>query len=380
MSTPRSLLLVPNHSTVIEDAGARLESAEADLLRSTRMQFRAAGIAAFVARDANTSMAGIVRNSEARVHRLNALEHSGSRGRKFLNYLMAAAVLPFIVRRYDLLYIFCPGYCGSLAALWARVLGKRYGLYVRCTWLNRRSATGFWWARIFAGASFMIVTGESFRRRLSRYCANVVNEVPLTTLRPAHIHLSGLEQRRSHRLLFAGRLTPSKGVYDVVRALAILRNAGREVELTIAGGGLEEELSTLRSLCEELGVRHAVTVLGHVPHTALAESYRNHSIFVFPSYFTEGFPRVLYEAMMFSLAIVTCEMPGTEGFLLDGFNCLHCRPSDPEQLAARLCQLLDDPQLGRRLGQQGRADVERLYQTFTDASHAEQLLRFACSA
>ena len=379
MSTPRSLLLIPNHPTIIEDSGARLESAEADLLRSARIQFQTAGIATFVARDANTSLSGIVGKSEACVHRLNAVEHTGSSPRKVVNYLVAAAKLPFVLRHYELVYIFCPGHIGALAALWARVLGKPYGLYVRCTWLNRRAATSFWWARVFAGASFMIVTGEAFRRRLARYCPNVVNEVPLTALRPADVQLTSLERRNPHRLLFAGRLTRSKGIYDVLRALAILRRSGTKVELTIAGGGVADEVQALTSLCDELGIRAAVTILGHVSHAALAETYRNHSIFVFPSYFTEGFPRVLYEAMMFSLALVTCDMPGTEGFLIDGVNCLHCRPSDPEQLAARLQRLLDDPQLLRSLGRRGRADVERLYDSFTDASHAAQLLRLACS-
>jgi glycosyltransferase involved in cell wall biosynthesis len=344
-----------------------------------RMQFRTLGIAAFVARDANTSMSGVLGNSEARVHGLNALEHSGSWLRKLLNYLSAAASLPLIMRRYELLYIFCPGYCGALAALWARALGKPYGLYVRCTWLNHRTATGFWWARIFAGASFMIVTGEAFRRRLARYCPNVVNEVPLTALRPADVELASLERPRPSRLLFAGRLTRSKGIYEVLRALAILRGAGVAVELTIAGGGVANEVGALTSLCDELGIRGAVTILGHVSHATLAETYRQHSIFVFPSYFTEGFPRVLYEAMMFSLAIVTCDMPGTEGFLIDGVNCLHCRPSDPRQLAGCLRRLLEDPQLGGTLARRGRADVERLYETFTEASHAQQLVRLACT-
>ncbi len=377
MSTARSLLLVPNHSAVLEEYGARLESAEAELLRTVRRSFPIAGVAAFVAHDANSSMAGVIAPSEARLHPLNALEHEGSRLRKVLNYLSAALVLPRVMRRYDLLYIFCPGYCGSLAALWARLLRKRYGLYVRCTWLNRRAQTGFWWARVFEGASFMIVTGESFRRRLLPYCDNVVNEVPLTALHPATVAAPGIEERCAHRLLFAGRLAESKGVHDIIRALAVLRDAGRKVELTVAGGGLEEERRTLTELCDALGVRAAVTFLGHVAPASLADAYRGSAIFVFPSYFTEGFPRVLYEAMMFSLAIVTCERPGTEGFLTDGVNCLHCRPSDPGGLAACLLRLLDDSQLARRLGRRARADVERLYESFTDPSHAQQLLRFA---
>jgi hypothetical protein len=80
---------------------------------------------------------------------------------------------------------------------------------------------------------------------------------------------------------------------------------------------------------------------------------------------------------MFSLAIVTCPMPGTDGFLVHGGNCLYCRPCDPESVAGCLRALLDDAALTARLGARARADVESLYGSFTEASHAEQLLRFA---
>jgi glycosyltransferase involved in cell wall biosynthesis len=379
VSSTGTLLLVPNHSMCLESEGVRIEAAEADMLRGVRARFAGAGIAAFATRGENASLSGIVSKSEATFHRLNALEPGGWWLQKVINYARAALTLPFVVRRYDLLYIFCPGHCGSLAALWARVLGKRYGLYVRGTWLNRRAATSFWWSRVFAGASFMIVTGEAFRRRLTRYCANVVNEVPLTALRPEDIDQPAREERGTARLLFAGRLTATKGILDVVRAVALLRNEGRQVEVTVAGSANPDELSALTRLCDGLGVRAAVRILGHVPPAALVAAYRTSGIFVFPSYYVEGFPRVLYEAMMFSLAIVTCELPGTEGFLTDGVNCLHCSPSDPERLAQCLRRLLDDPSLADRLGRRARVDVGQLYDSFIDDSHAQQLSRLAGS-
>lgn len=379
MNATRSVLLMPNHSVLLDSAGARLESSVADLLRELRTRFEAADIAAFASHGEDPSLSGTIRGSEATFYRLNRLEH-GSLPRRVLNYLVAASVLPFVLRRYDLLYIFCPGHCGWLAALWARVLGKRYGLYVRGTWLNRKSATSFLWRRVFAGASFMIVTGEAFRRRLIPYCNNVVNEVPLTALRPTEIGSPDQMMRHCRRLLFAGRLTESKGMLDVVRAVALLRAAGQDIELTIAGGGLDQDLRKLAQLCDDLGVRTAVTMLGHVTPQALAAAYRGSAVFVFPSYYPEGFPRVLYEAMMFSLPIVTCDMPGIEGFLVDDVNCLLCPPSDPVRLAANIRRLLSDAALAQRLGCRARADVERLYESFSDASHAQQVLRFVGAA
>lgn len=381
MNAGRSFLLIPNHSMVLEADFLRIEWAEAQLLRSVRTRFGTAGVAAFVDGDGNSSLAGLVPRADTVCHRLNPLDHSRSRGAKILNYVAAAIRLPFALSRYEFLYIFCPGHCGLLAALWARLLRRRYGLYVRGTWLSSRAETAYWWRLVFRGADFMIATGEPFRRRLSDYCSHVVNEVPLTELRPANTRAG---RRAAHggavNLLFVGRLSQSKGIHDVIRALALLRGEGRQLTLTIAGGGVAAEVETLAQLQRMLAVEDAVTMLGHVAPAQLAEAYRDSDVFVFPSYFAEGFPRVLYEAMMFSLAIVTCRMPGTDGFLLDGTNCLYCRPTDPEGLATCLRLLLDDPALRERLGKRARADVESLYDSFVDASHAEQLLRFAGSA
>jgi glycosyltransferase involved in cell wall biosynthesis len=378
MNARRSLLVVPNHSMVIEGDLLRIEWAEAELLRAVRERFAFAGIAAFVEGGNNSSLAGSVPRAHAASHRLNQLDHSRSRLARLINYVGAAATLPFVLCRYDLLYIFCPGHCGLLAACWARLLGRPYGLYVRGTWLSGRAETAYWWRWVFRGATFMIATGESFRRRLSRYCSQVVNEVPLTELRPCNTHACRRATRSAAtRLLFAGRLAESKGIYDVVRALALLRGEGRDVTLTIAGGGVQAELRALDELQELLRVRAAVEILGHVPPARLTEVYRDSDLFVFPSYFAEGFPRVLYEAMMFGLPIVTCQMPGTDGFLVDNSNCLYCQPSDPQALAACLRRLLDDAVCRERLGSRARADIESLYESFVDTSHAEQLLRFA---
>lgn len=374
MGTNRSFLLIPNHSVAIDVDSIRMESAEADLLTQIGKEFTSVSVAAFVAPPKNSSLSGSVNSGDLQLHTLNVLEHN-SRG-KLINYLNAAFRLPMVLPRHDFVYIFCPGYCGLIASFWCRILRKPFGLYVRGTWLDRRAQTPAWWRWIFRGARFMIVTGEAFRRRLETCGNNVMNEVPLTALKPSQVKDPGNRDSRSpSQLLFAGRLNESKGILDVVRAIALLKQKGYQVNVKVAGGGTSSEIEALQTLARELGVEQDVVLLGHIAPERLAEAYKDSGAFVFPSYYAEGFPRVLYEAMMYSSAIVTCQMPGTEGFLVDNKNCLYCKPADPESLASCLRRLLEEPELYKELGKNARADVVRLYESFQDESHAHQLLR-----
>jgi glycosyltransferase involved in cell wall biosynthesis len=370
-----SFLLVPNHAIAIDGNTIVIESAEAEMARQFRTRFSSVGIAAFRVKTTNTSLAGKLDRSDVNVHVINCIEFGGI-VRRVLNYLNATFVLPFVLRNYDVVYIFCPGHCGLIAAFWARLLRKPYGVYVRQTWLNKRAETPIWWSWIFSGAKFMVVTGESFKRRLLRYCNNVVNEVPLTALTPKQVDMANVKTGRSpSRMIFVGRINESKGVRDVIRAVALLKQQGLPVELLIAGGGTDEEVDILNNLRAELGINDSVTLLGHLSPSVLADEYKRSAIFVFPSYFAEGFPRVLYEAMMYGLAIVTCEMPGIEGFLIDGVNCVFAPPANPEGLAKSLRRVLLDQNFAAQIAFKARGDVESVYATFTDESHSHQVLR-----
>ncbi|MBI3560679.1 MAG: glycosyltransferase family 4 protein [Gammaproteobacteria bacterium] len=375
MRKEKSFLLIPNHSIVIKGDFIYIEVAELDLLRVVRSKYTTIGITGFLTSKSITSLTGNVKISDVKLHKINDIEHAHSPLIKYFNYMRAIFIIPFIIGSYDFLYIFSPGYNGMLAAFWAKLLRKPYGIYIRGTWLDRKSRTPVWWRLMFREARFMIVTGEAFRHKLLEYCHNVENEIPLTAHKPYQIDINEITGRQINRILFAGRLNESKGVHDVVRAITVLKNQRFDVELLIAGGGTDEEIQELNKLQDKLGVQNTVTLLGHVDPIVLGEAYKRCGIFVLPSYYAEGFPRVLYEAMMYANAIVTCEMPGTEGFLIHEVNCLYCKPSDPGDLAACLRRLIQDEDYASKLGRTARADVERVYATFIDDSHAKQLLR-----
>ncbi len=109
------------------------------------------------------------------------------------------------------------------------------------------------------------------------------------------------------RLLFAGRLQTSKGADRALRIVAGLRDRGLESRLDLAGDG--PEMGKLAGLSAQLGLSDRVTFHGWLPRKQLDELYRQSHFFVLPSS-TEGWPKVLSEAMAFGVvpvaAAVSC--------------------------------------------------------------------------
>ena len=72
------------------------------------------------------------------------------------------------------------------------------------------------------------------------------------------------------------------------------------------------------------GLEQKVSLLGYADSDLLSDLYRNSSIFVLPTYFAEGFPTVLAEAMSFGLPITTTPIRGALDHLKDGMKCFIC--------------------------------------------------------
>lgn len=129
------------------------------------------------------------------------------------------------------------------------------------------------------------------------------------------------EPGQSPTLLYVGALQDIKGVDVLLRALPLLRERGRDVELQIAGTGPEE--SSLRSLADGLSVDEHVTWLGYVDHDELPELYRKCDVFVYPGVIDEPFGRVVLEALASGTPIVGSDVGsidyivGSAGALFD---------------------------------------------------------------
>lgn len=129
--------------------------------------------------------------------------------------------------------------------------------------------------------------------------------------------------------LYVGALQDIKGVETLVRALALLRRNGRDVELRLAGRGPLE--GKLRELANDLGVEDAITWLGYVDHGELPELYRSSDVFVYPGVIDEPFGRVMLEALATHTPIVSADV-GSMDYIVGSAGTLF-EPGDPQSLA-----------------------------------------------
>lgn len=107
------------------------------------------------------------------------------------------------------------------------------------------------------------------------------------------------------RIVYAGKLSRTKGVAWLLRALKQLEHLPWLLELV--GGGKGPEKAEVLALAEDLGRR--VTVAGLIDQAALARRMRRAHIFALPSFF-EGLPLVLLEALASGCRMVATDLPG----------------------------------------------------------------------
>ncbi|MGQ9585097.1 MAG: glycosyltransferase family 4 protein [Anaerolineae bacterium] len=157
------------------------------------------------------------------------------------------------------------------------------------------------------------------------------------------------------QILFAGRFIERKGLPVLLRAVAQVAGE-REVLLHLVGEG--HERLALARLAAELGIADRVRFHGWVSRETLDHLYRTCDLFVLPSVVdprgdTEGLGVVLIEALRYRKPAIGSNVGGIPDVIEDGLSGLLVPPGDPAALAQAIQQVLDDPALARRLGEEG---------------------------
>ena len=146
----------------------------------------------------------------------------------------------------------------------------------------------------------------------------------LYSIAPQRIHVAGAgyDETRFYsepkpaadpvQILFAGKLSRTKGAVWLLKALAGID--APDWRLTLVGGGSGEEREEVLHMAGRLGERVAVT--GPIDQTALAARMRRAHIFVLPSFF-EGLPLVLLEALASGCRLVATALPGVRELFED---------------------------------------------------------------
>lgn len=152
--------------------------------------------------------------------------------------------------------------------------------------------------------------------------------------------------------LLIARLLREKGVLEYVEAARLLHSKypGARVQLL---GPVDPSPSGLsRARVDQLAEEGIVEYLGVT--TDVRPYLAKCTVFVLPSYYREGIPRTILEAMATGRAIITTDAPGCRDTVVNGENGLLVPPRDARALAAAMEALCADPELAARMGKRSR--------------------------
>jgi phosphatidylinositol alpha-mannosyltransferase len=207
------------------------------------------------------------------------------------------------------------------------------------------------WGFLIDRIDHRIVVSERARASQERWLPGAYEVIPNGVLVPE----SAPAGDREHRIVFAGRQEPRKGLQVLLRAWPeIRRRTG--LRLTVAGA----DPLAVRLLLTRLRVHDdGIDVVGFLSQDELTGALLGAKALVAPSLGQESFGMVLTRAFACALPAVASDIPGYRE-VLDPAASIAVVPDDPAALAQAVGALVADEPRRRAMGEAARAiAVER---------------------
>ena len=158
---------------------------------------------------------------------------------------------------------------------------------------------------------------------------------------------------RKPYVVFAGRLTPEKGVVNLLRAWQLWGNDAPELRL-VGGGELRGEL-------ERMAVGLPVRFLGQQSAEEAQRQIAGASLLVLPSECFEGFPMVVREAFAFGTPSAVSNLGPLPSIVKQGESGVVFEAANPLSLLEEIRSLWQKKALLEQLGRGAREAFEALY-------------------
>lgn len=249
-------------------------------------------------------------------NKLSVVRLSVPRGTNFTRKLLLPvwllSNLATIVReisRADAVHTPIPGDIGTFGLLVALALRKP--LFVRyCgNWFVRRTlAEHFWrWLLESRAGNRTVVLATGGAPTPPSKDNPAVRWIFSTSLRKAELLKYAVVRTGLHgagpKLIIAARQEREKGTAAVIESLPLLEVHYPTISLDVVGDG--DALSEFKNIAAQSGVAHRVRFHGKVDHARVMGLLKNADLFCFPTTSSEGFPKVVVEALACGLPVVS---------------------------------------------------------------------------
>ncbi|OEU78834.1 MAG: hypothetical protein BA873_10395 [Desulfobulbaceae bacterium C00003063] len=241
----------------------------------------------------------------------------------------------------------------------AKLFGKKVVVFFR-GWHTKWEPLIFdklgWFFRFcFFKANAMITLAVEFKKKLENIGyskpifleTTIVDDDAFSDFRRKKYKLSPERFDSGIHILFLSRIQREKGIYETIKAFQVLKRRHPTVSLSIAGDG--KELDRVIQYIDRSHIE-SIEILGYIDGREKTEAFQKADIYLFPTYYGEGMPNSVLEAMAYGLPVITRPVGGIKDFFEDGkMGCLSNSLS-PKVIASNIERLIVNPNLVNKIG------------------------------
>ncbi|MGH8642693.1 MAG: glycosyltransferase family 4 protein [Burkholderiales bacterium] len=180
-------------------------------------------------------------------------------------------------------------------------------------------------------------------------CPNGVDVAQYSKIARAHSNTAAPLE-----LVYIGRLTAEKGLYEALRGLHLAHRQGARARIVLAGSGPEE--ARLRQFAQELGLAADASFVGPVSGADKIRLLTNADVMVLASY-SEGLPYALLEGMAAGTTVITTRVGAIPDVVTEGVHGLFVPSRDAGAIARAIGMLAADREALARMGRACRRRI-----------------------
>lgn len=177
-----------------------------------------------------------------------------------------------------------------------------------------------------------------------------VNNIVLPGQQPLNLKYDGTE-----RFLFLGEICDSKGLFDILHAMA--QSDLKNMSLHVGGNG---EVERFKREVAKLGLTDRVFFHGWVTGEKKEMLLRHSNVMILPSY-NEGMPITILEAMAWGKGIIASPVGGIPELIENNENGFLVNPGNTEEIAAAMNKYIADSKLFRIHGIKSLQKIQEFY-------------------
>ena len=172
------------------------------------------------------------------------------------------------------------------------------------------------------------------------------------------------KKSKTPNLLYVGRMQEEKGILVILEALHGLHVKGYDFKMDFIGWFVDDEIRIkVEEKIKLYGIEEKVNYLGYYPDQKKVEKFNDSDVFLYPSYYPEGCPTVVMEAMAGGCLIISTDVAALKEVIRNGENGFIVKQKDPDDLMKKIEYIIKNYDLFYEMSKSIKEEAFKRYES-----------------